>query len=85
MSTRSDAAAKAEAAKNADANQPEATLDPEAAKAAAQLLGMKQREVLDVVEADGGIYIQTHDRTWTFVNADREMTFNVDAPAKRRN
>lgn len=47
----------------------------------AQLLGMRRREVLEVVPVDGGDLVQTHDGTWTLVGNDGELTFGVAGPA----
>src|SRR5258708_32610240 len=46
----------------------------------AQLLGMRRREIIEVVPVDGGDLVQTHDGSWTLIGADGELTFGVAGP-----
>lgn len=47
----------------------------------ARLMGMKQSEVLEVVPADGGDLVRTHDGAWTLVRADGSLGHHADAPS----
>lgn len=49
---------------------------------AAQVMGMKTREVVEVVQEDGGTYARTHDGNWTFIDKDGVLTLKVAAPRR---
>ena len=44
--------------------------DAELIKTAAEAMGMKAREVLEVVEVEDGYVARTHDGRWTFLDSD---------------
>lgn len=47
----------------------------------AQVLGMRRREVLEVVPVDGGQLVRTHDFTWTLIRDDGTIVHRADPPA----
>jgi hypothetical protein len=47
----------------------------------AQQLGMRRREVTEVLPVDGGDLVRTHDGLWTLIRDDGTLTHRVAAPA----
>jgi hypothetical protein len=48
----------------------------------AQLMGMRQSEIVEVVPGADGVLVRTHDGVWTLIDGDGQLVHSVAGPQR---
>jgi len=49
---------------------------------AAQLMGMRQSEIVEIVPGADGVLVRTHDDVWTLIDGDGQLVHSVAGPQR---